>query len=307
MVWALGGLLAACGGESRSQAPPGNPSGGAGGSGGSGSGVAEYPPERFGAGSSVTCGAYKGERDVLSACNLVSGGDCPADLTTYLESIAQADSLATYTAHRGCGLIEIVGNVGLGGCNFDFGDDGTLVGYQCSSDYPYGACDGYAYQRGVHLQDCPSDEACLVAPDAAETGELCRCGCPESPPPDGVAVVDVQCVSPLGQLDRCSKWLDGWGDLGHPSDGETGRVLGGCGAILVELTGDAGTLGCVYDDLHHALVGERYTEAGEMTCSGVITRVGGTTYESCADEVSCVFGQLSTDPTVPQCGAYPYP
>ena len=340
MRWRLamcGFAVLACGGQSRSPAPLSSSAGGgssgavettagaggssagssstvggtAGAAGTAGAGAPKPPaaeidvwtdvPEATSA-DTAECTAYR-SADIAAACELSMPGSCSPDLMSYLRQIPRLDG---YYARSGCGLTEIAAGVRPFIDLRVFDSDGKLVGYQAEGDLPFGACHGSIYQRGMHIAACPDVRECAIAPDAGETGQLCRCACPDPPPADGIAIDDPECGEHPNRPRACWQTLVEWGDLRRVTT-EEGRVHTGCGATVIDrYLREGGVFSCIYG-ADEQLVGSRLTSVVGTGCPGVNGWQSGYKYSACTQEALCYFGRPVPDPKLPPpCGNYPY-
>lgn len=288
------GGTAAFAGESTSGA-------GSGGSGDSGGiGVWTEAPEP---GDSAECQAYKSNSDIPAACVLAQNA-CPPDLTSYLAQIEGSVGFEHFYARSGCGLTELELDGGYGGGVRVFGTDGQIVGYASYLDTTYGPCDQFQYQRGLHIATCPDARECVIAPDAAETGQLCRCACPNPPPDNGVAQVDAKCVDRPSRGWTCPETLLQWGELSDATS-PNATLRTGCSGSIVEMQENEGVLACVYD-ADRKLVGLERHSAGPTGCAGVNGWQAGSTYSTCPSERTCRSGGSPSSTQLAICGKYPY-
>jgi len=228
---------------------------------------------------------------VPEACTTLLG-DCEADLQSLLVSIEENGWWELFYARIGCGLTEIGYDFGLGGSVYVFDTNGTLVGYSFFGDVGWGPCTNWQYQRGEHIGDCPDLRDCALALDAAETGVLCRCPCPEPPPDNGVAIVEASCVERPSIGWGCADGPRPWTVSGTGLDG---TIRTGCGATVMTFMFEEDDLECVWIDTEE-LVGQTRWSKTPTGCNGVTAFHNGVPYVSCADESICAFGDADVGP-----------
>lgn len=269
----------------------GGRSGTPGGMGGTGA-------RETGEGSSQ-CVAYQQAPTVGDACALLLD-PCPSDLTAALEAI-NTETQSYYFARVGCGMTELAASWGLGGLRLSFDADGALVGFGLGSDTTWGPCEQIRYELGTSLEACSEVRDCALSPDAAQTGMVCRCACPDPPRVDGLSSGDLECVYRPGYgaitcLDQLSKWV-------LPSSGVNGLIRRGCEMTELLWAENGDELRCLYDS-SEALVGA--SRIGPDACPGVNGWTNGEAF-SCDPESACVFGVAPDDNLLPDCAAtYPF-
>lgn len=250
---ASGGTGAASGTAGNGGVPPTGPSAGAGARATHGGGA---------------CNAYDAA-SIAVACSAVA--QCEPTLAEYLARLRGEGTLDGYLARQGCGLVELVPVAGSAALTFDAA--GELVGYFVQTVDGQPPCGEYKYVRGEQIPaTCASISMCRVTRGATGPADLCSCPCPETPPPDGVAVIEPACVSPNTTL-RCGSAASGLTPIGLTPPPPP---IEDCHGSYTEAAGHQ----CVYDP-SGTFVGERRPDPGSTRCPGVTEWLTEGTPPSC--------------------------
>ncbi|HTQ04587.1 MAG TPA: hypothetical protein VMI54_12055 [Polyangiaceae bacterium] len=276
--------FAGCGGQSN---------GTAGSNGAAGSNGGASPPS--------ACDRYRTAQTLTDACAALGG--CPQTLRGYL---ATGHVAPQNYARVGCGLTEIrdVDSGAVTSNTYVFDGTGALVGLDrsVSSSDDAGPCGTGEYSFGTLIDACDAVRECHIPKDAADTGDVCGCDCPDPPPASGVFATTPDCVYPANPISDCEPALSG--ELAHY--GDAGLTLrSGCGFVV---TGDASSVQCSYDDTG-TLAGAYRADPASTLCGGVTGLQTGQPYVYCHAETSCRWGPSDpNDPTQANllpCGSTP--
>jgi hypothetical protein len=198
-------------------------------------------------------------------------------LTDYLSNIVESGASDYFTALTGCGFTALE-SYGLGASTAMFGKDGSLVGFDFVGDASFGACNTGEYSRGLLPSDaCAAYHACRIAPDFVDTGVVCDCPCPSSPPSDGSVETSFECIA-AAVAPACGSTEQEESDT---VDAQGGLWETGCGysvsvrELQTSWDIDGGQLTCVYD-VTHGLVGAKFDEPLVSGCPGVSSWTQGT-------------------------------
>jgi len=225
------------------------------------------------------CERYQAAQTLKDACDALLVGGCPQTLLGYLATRPQS------YARVGCGITEIRDESSDGSQNntYAFDETGALVGFDRVYRDDSAFCATGEYTFGTLIGACDSVRECNIPMDAAKTGKVCGCDCPDPPPDDGVFATTPDCVLPVhaGPGAGCDS-----GVLGELSAGDVLRY--GCGFYV---TGDASTLTCTYD-ANGAFLGASREDSASAFCAGVTTLQTGQRYVPCDAEKTCVWDPL---------------
>lgn len=239
------------------------------------------------------CERYQAAQTVKDACDALGSG-CPQTLRAY---VATGHGAPRSYARVGCGLTEIrdVDTNGSQTNAYVFDDTGALVGFDRTYRDDSALCATGEYTFGAALADCDDVRECRIAADAADTGVVCGCACPDPPPKDGVLTTTAECVYPVHPIADCQ------GLFGELTDGVVLRY--GCGFYV---TSYPNAVTCIYDAME-TFVGALREDDASQTCAGVTLLQTEAGYTPCDAEQSCVWGTTDgSDPVtagLEPCGA----